>query len=122
MGNIWEKTRGGIRWNIGDGETVRFWRDCWVTSLKPLAEFVIQPIPNKPLNKRAMDFLDGSGNWNLPLFSHLVPSNVLLKIATIHPPTAAFGNDNYFWRGSSNGMFSVRAAYELLDESMGSGS
>lgn len=118
MGNIWEKTRGGIWWNIGDGETVRFWGDCWVTSLKPLAEFVIQPIPNELLNKRAVDFLDGSGN----LFSHLVPSNVLLKIAAIHPPTAAFSNDNYFWGGSSNGIFSVRAAYELLDESMGSGS
>ena len=24
MGNIWEKTREGIRWTIGDGETVRF--------------------------------------------------------------------------------------------------
>lgn len=89
-----------------------------MTSLKPLAEFVIQPIPNELLNKRAVDFLDGSGN----LFSHLVPSNVLLKIAAIHPPIAAFSNDNYFWGGSSNGIFSVRAAYELLDESMGSGS
>ncbi|KAH9730831.1 putative ribonuclease H protein [Citrus sinensis] len=97
MGNIWEKTRGGIRWNIGDGETVNFWGDCWVTSLKPLAECVIQPIPNELLNKRAMDFLDGAGNWNWPLFSHLVPSNVLLKIAAIHPPTTAFGNDSYFW-------------------------
>ncbi|KAL9462413.1 hypothetical protein AB3S75_000421 [Citrus x aurantiifolia] len=122
MGNIWEKTRGGIRWNIGDGETVSFWGDCWVTSLKPLAERVIQPIPNELLNKRAVDFLDGSGNWNWPLFSHLVPSNVLLKIAAIHPPTAAFGNDSYFLGGSPNGIFSVRAAYELLDESMGSGS
>ncbi|KAH9716124.1 reverse transcriptase domain-containing protein [Citrus sinensis] len=122
MGNIWEKTRGGIRWNISNGETVRFWGDCWVTSPKPLADFATQPIPNELLNKRTVDFLDEAGNWNWTLFSHLVPNSILLKIAAIHPPTAVFGNDNYFWGSSSNGMFSVRAAYELLDDSMGSGS
>ncbi|KAL9434745.1 hypothetical protein AB3S75_029395 [Citrus x aurantiifolia] len=77
MENVWERTRGGIRWNIGNGETVRFWGDCWVTSLKPLADFVTQPIPNELLNKRTVDFLDGAGNWNWTLFSHLVPNNIL---------------------------------------------
>ena len=93
-----------------------------MTSTRPLADFVTQPILNDLLNKRVVDFIDVIGNWNWPLFCHLVSSSILLKIAAIHPPTISHGNDNYFWGISSNGMFSVRSAYEFLDDSMGGGS
>ncbi|KAL9451440.1 hypothetical protein AB3S75_013078 [Citrus x aurantiifolia] len=63
MGSIWEKTRVGMRWNIGDGEKVRFWWDCWVTTSNPLVDLVTQPIPNTLLSKRVADFVDETGNW-----------------------------------------------------------
>ncbi|KAH9724217.1 putative ribonuclease H protein [Citrus sinensis] len=121
MGSIWEQTRVGMRWNIGDGERVRFWWDCWVTTSSPLAEFVTQPIPNTLLSKRVADFVDETGNWNWSLFSHLLPNNILLKIASVHPPTASHGADSFFWGASSNGTFSVKSAYELLDDPIGNG-
>ncbi|XP_024043219.1 uncharacterized protein LOC112099922 [Citrus clementina] len=58
MGNIWEKTRVGMRWNIGD--------------------------------------------WK--------------KSASIHLPKVSHGANSYFWGVSSNGIFSVKSAYELLDD------
>ncbi|KAL9437498.1 hypothetical protein AB3S75_023377 [Citrus x aurantiifolia] len=62
MGNIWQKTCESIRWSIGNGETARFWEDCCVTSQKPLADLVIQPLLFELQNKRTVDFLDGTGN------------------------------------------------------------
>ncbi|KAL9416421.1 hypothetical protein AB3S75_039585 [Citrus x aurantiifolia] len=121
MGNIWEKTRVGMRWNIGDGKKVRFWWDCWVTTSSPLADCVTQPILNTLLSKRVADFVDETGNWNWCLFSHLVPNNILLKIALVHPPKASHGAGSYFWGVSSNGIFSVKSAYELLDDLIGNG-
>ncbi|KAL9451429.1 hypothetical protein AB3S75_013068 [Citrus x aurantiifolia] len=121
MGSIWEKTRVGMRRNIGDGEKVRFWWDCWVTTSNPLADFVTQPIPNTLLSKRVADFVDETGNWNWSLFSHLLPNNILLKIASVHPPKASHEVDSYFWGVSSNGIFSVKSAYELLDDPIGNG-
>ncbi|KAH9727055.1 putative ribonuclease H protein [Citrus sinensis] len=70
MGNIWEKTRVGMRWNIGDWKKV----------------------------------------------SHLLPNNILLKSASIHLPKVSHGANSYFWGVSSNGIFSVKSAYELLDD------
>ncbi|KAH9728215.1 putative ribonuclease H protein [Citrus sinensis] len=76
---------------------------------------------NTLLSKRVVDFVDENGNWNWCLFSHLVPNNILLKIASVHPPKASHGHDSYFWGVSSNGIFSVKSAYELLDDPIGNG-
>ena len=110
-----------MRWNIGDGKRVRFWWDCWVTTSSSLAAYTSQPIPNTLLSKRVADFVDEIGNWNCSLFSHLLPNNILLKIASVHPPTASHGAESFFWGASSNGTFSVKSAYELLDDPIGNG-
>ncbi|KAH9660103.1 putative ribonuclease H protein [Citrus sinensis] len=68
MGNIWEKTRVGMQWNIGDGKNVRFWWDCWVTTSSPLADCVTQPILNTLLSKRLLNDPIGNGDRN---FWHL---------------------------------------------------
>ncbi|KAH9791204.1 putative ribonuclease H protein [Citrus sinensis] len=114
-------SRVGMRWNIGDGKRVRFWWDCWVTTSSSLAAYTSQPIPNTLLSKRVADFVDEIGNWNCSLFSHLLPNNILLKIASVHPPTASHGAESFFWGASSNGTFSVKSAYELLDDPIGNG-
>ena len=80
----------------GDGEKVRFWWDCWVTTSNHLADFVTQTIPNTLLSKRVADFVDETRNWNWSLFSHLLPNNILLKIVSVHPPKTSHGADSYF--------------------------
>lgn len=49
-----------------------------------------------------------------------MPNSILLRIAATHPSTIALGKDKNFWGNSATGMFSVKAAYELLDASIGS--
>ncbi|KAH9779858.1 putative ribonuclease H protein [Citrus sinensis] len=43
------------------------------------------------------------------------------RIASVHPPTASHRADSFFWGVSSNGIFSVKSAYELLDYPIGNG-
>ena len=92
-----------------------------VTTSSPLAKFVTQPILNTLLSKQVADFVDETGNRNWSLFSHLLPNNTILKITSVRSPTASHGADNFFWGVFSNGIFSVKSTYELLDDPIGSG-
>lgn len=91
-----------------------------MTSLRPSVDFGTQPILHALLSNTVANFIDVIRIWNWYLFSHLWPSNTLLKIFLIHLPTISHYTDNCFWGVSFNGMFSVRFAYDFWDDSIGS--
>ncbi|KAH9685693.1 putative ribonuclease H protein [Citrus sinensis] len=43
------------------------------------------------------------------------------RIVPVHPPKASHGADSYLWGVASNGIFSIKSAYELLDDPIGNG-
>lgn len=45
---------------------------------------------------------------------HLLPSNILLHIASIQPPRPERGDDRIFWAESTNGEFTVKSAYYAI--------
>lgn len=117
MGKVWNDTRMGIRWNIGDGNKVRFWWDCWVTKSQPL----YISIPDDIINKTVADFVDDNGNWNWLSLSHFLPYHVLLRIASIHPPVAVRGEDQVYWRESPKGIFTVKSTYYAISRHKNNG-
>lgn len=46
----------------------------------------------------------------------LVNGAVIQRLTTAIPPTLAAGSDIMMWKGSANGQFSVKSAYELIDK------
>lgn len=44
----------------------------------------------------------------------MLPSNILLHIASIQPPRPERGDDRIFWAESTNGEFTVKSAYYAI--------
>ncbi|KAL9411534.1 hypothetical protein AB3S75_045186 [Citrus x aurantiifolia] len=114
VGRAWEPTRRGLCWSIGDGMTVSFWWDCWVVNDHPLANLALSSIPSDISLQPVAQFTLLNGSWNWNKFSHLLPHHVLLRIASIMPPSPSSGTDKFFWAASPSGRFTIRSAYMLL--------
>lgn len=47
---LWEDIRANTRWEVGDGQSVRFWSDHWVGDLGPLKLLASAPLGQEALN------------------------------------------------------------------------
>jgi hypothetical protein len=98
----------GLIWCIGDGKTVRIWRDNWLPrteELKMLGE------KGRSRLIRVSSLID-EGGCDKGLLRHTFPPidvEAILKIK-LSPRRHA---DFLAWRHESNGLFSVRSAYRL---------
>ncbi|CAA0840318.1 Unknown protein [Striga hermonthica] len=111
---VWPSVRRGVRWSIGDGATVRFWRDNWTHSPHPIINEALGPVPDDQLDWTVSDYVDDLGQWRWDLFSHLVPAGISLRIAAVLPPSRAAGPDKMYWGFSENGSFTTKSAYASL--------
>ncbi|KAK8998519.1 hypothetical protein V6N11_083907 [Hibiscus sabdariffa] len=60
------------------------------------------------------DMVQEGGDWGWDRIRHLLPKESLDRIAVIHPPCTALGNDIPQWRWESNCQFSTRPTYSFL--------
>ncbi|KAH9754932.1 putative ribonuclease H protein [Citrus sinensis] len=97
LGNVWSEVLASRRWCLGDGQSVWFWWDLWVTRDVPLAAYTINNLPSNILNGKVADFF--------------LPSNIILQIAALHPPSPDKGTDSLFWAHSKFGRFTTHSAY-----------
>lgn len=104
-----ELLKEGMIWRIGNGESVRIWRDNWLprsTSLKPIG-----PRGRSRLI-RVSSLLDQYGAWDeAAVWANFAPidASTILKIRTSPP-----GDPDFLaWQPEKNGIFTVRSAYKL---------
>lgn len=57
------------------------------------------------------DFVSLDNQWKWEIFS---PNHIVLKIASIQPPTPTRGQDPISWSASSKGLFTIKSAYHHL--------
>ncbi|KAH9772084.1 putative ribonuclease H protein [Citrus sinensis] len=114
VGRVWDHAKRGLRWNVGNGLRVQFWWDCWATTSSPLAAFTLKPIPPELCDLYVADFVTADGNWNWPKFSYLLSHNAVMRIASVHPPSAWNGPDKAYWAAATHGKFTVKSAYDHL--------
>ncbi|WCJ29111.1 hypothetical protein M5689_010768 [Euphorbia peplus] len=103
----------GLAWSIGDGKSVSFWDDIWLDDLK-LREAAITSIPSELSDYKVADFLRADGQWNWDMLENLFDENVLLRLHCIMWRREEELRDMPRWRSSSSGIFSCKAAYNLL--------
>ena len=99
---------------MGDGLSVRFWWDLWVTDNIPLIAYATDSIPVEILDCKVADFVDENGSWCWSSFEKYLPNNIILQIAALHPPSHAKGMDTIFWAHSKHGEFTTSSAYLAL--------
>lgn len=102
--------RTGIIWRVGNGCTIKFWKDNWtgLGTLSPLAlhtDFIDE-------DALVQDFWCHNG-WDCELLNACLPSHIVAKILTIPISCDANVGDKIIWNPTSNGNFSVRSAYDL---------
>jgi hypothetical protein len=104
-----ELLKQGLIWRIGNGESVRIWRDNWIpreTFLKPFS------VKGRSRLIRVASLLDENNQWDEALVRRTfqpIDAICILRIKT----SARKPEDFVAWQHESNGCFSVRSAYRL---------
>lgn len=45
IAGIWQETKDGISWSLGNGNAMRFWKDKWIPGRNSLEELCLGNIP-----------------------------------------------------------------------------
>ena len=85
---------------MGDGQSVRFWWDLWVTNNVPLIAYATNTIPVDILECKMADFVDANGAWCWSRFDRYLPNYIIL--------------DTIFWAHSKHDDFTTSSAYLAL--------
>ena len=102
-----------VRWSLGDGRRVKFWLDRRVLN-GPLKNYIISQIPYDQRHFTVSQYVDQDQQWNWEPFQVLVPTSVLLNIATYKPSASQKGEDVRFWGLSPSNRFTTNSAYDSL--------
>ncbi|KAL4371657.1 hypothetical protein AHAS_Ahas06G0187700 [Arachis hypogaea] len=109
---ITEEVRKNISFSVGDGRTIRFWKDVWIRGEPPLIEILKQDSIQEDM--RVREFITREGTWDIQRLREWLPATLLKKIHAILPPRDERGSDSIVWTLTHDGNFSVRSAYYYL--------
>lgn len=109
--NLREKLWPMIQVKIGDGECCKVFGQPWVEGGVPLL-----PQNREARKIRVCELKDpNSGNWDVDKLIQLVGYSCCMKIVgEVPPPHPDAGPDRLIFKGSTNGSYSVKNAYQQL--------
>lgn len=116
--NTWEAFSRGLRWQIGNGRTIRIWTDRWLTSGLSLEEVAVQAIPEVFLSWVLADLYQGNGRWDISCIIEFIPNVVYQEVITSLPASLTVDPDVPMWGRTAHGQFTTSSAYELLTEDL----
>ncbi|KAE8689105.1 hypothetical protein F3Y22_tig00110943pilonHSYRG00004 [Hibiscus syriacus] len=114
ISQVWSGVRQSLVWNIGNGQSVEFWRDSWLSNVGPLNMFVANQLERDELLRRTVtSMVDSNGHWQWELIIDFVPSNITQRLAATMPPQQGSKNDVPGWKWNIDRCFLVKSAYEM---------
>jgi ribonuclease HI len=119
--SIWNSRtllKEGLIWRVGNGESIKIWQDRWLPS--PSSYLVQAPIQGLSAEAKVCELIDNDTRWwNTPLIQDIFPPEVAAKICSLALSPSGH-QDKLVWRGTANGVFTVRSAYHLARETLSS--
>ncbi|KAA3472642.1 non-LTR retrotransposon transposase [Gossypium australe] len=97
----------------GGGHETEFWDDSW-TGNGRLIEQAQTHIPPDLRRRKVADFWEYGRGWKWNELTPLLPPNALLRLAPISLDLAPGERDRLSWKGTPDGKFTFRSAYESL--------
>ncbi|KAL3839206.1 hypothetical protein ACJIZ3_023797 [Penstemon smallii] len=102
----------GLRWRIGNGNSVRIWGDKWLP--RPHSFRVTTPPSIIPEDSTISVLFDADcGSWNRQLVESIFSEEEAQLILSI-PLGSTVGEDRILWHFERSGLFSVKSAYRLI--------
>lgn len=93
--------------SIGNGQTIRLWKDSWISLdrvLKPMG-----PIKEEALDLTVADLLTSELKWNKQRIEELLP-NLSMQILCIKPSSTG-AEDSFIWHQTSSGLYTTKSGY-----------
>jgi hypothetical protein len=104
----------GLIWRIGSVTQVRIWKDKWLP--QPATYMVLSPPVLLDSNTLVCELIDRDTNWwNIPMLKNIFVDEEINLILSL-PISVANQGDKQIWRGTKNGLFSVKRAYFIKKE------
>jgi hypothetical protein len=101
----------GLIWRIGNGEKARIWGKRWVPSFN-----IYSPSNQDYAEATVSGLIDKDiGGWNLNVIASLFQEYEMMAIKSI-PLSSTNQENRLIWKGTVNGLFSVKSAYHLAKE------
>ena len=103
----------GISWQVGDGKTIRFWKDTWVT------EGVLKPTPNNlsmwDEDETVSNYIKDDKSWDIDKLRHVLKPEEVDEVCKVVLPLNNI-IDRLYWRPSKNGWFSTNATMKWIQD------
>ncbi|XP_062147743.1 uncharacterized protein LOC133856702 [Alnus glutinosa] len=101
----------GLIWRIGEGRSIKIWQDRWLpTPTSYTVQSHHRVIPDSCIVSMLIDH-EVCG-WNSGLITEIFNPEEAKVIVTL-PLCPTLPPDRLVWRGTTNGIFSVRSAYHM---------
>ncbi|KAA3465251.1 LINE-type retrotransposon LIb DNA [Gossypium australe] len=114
LAKIWPILRENLAWAIGDGVSVRCWKDPWIPGMGPLIS-KIPSFSNLDLNCIVKELVNSDGGWNLELLRVWLPEDVINRIIGIPPPHPDARSDKRMRRGIGQSTACAICGHEFED-------
>ncbi|KAF7830690.1 putative glycerophosphodiester phosphodiesterase, protein kinase RLK-Pelle-LRK10L-2 family [Senna tora] len=107
---VWERVEQGLKWNLGDGNTVRFWKDRWVPDCPILEEVDVTQLELRNFKEVVSDYITDD-HWDVAKLRRWFGEDIVRRILALPTPSHGFGADKVVWGLNPNGRFSVSSVF-----------
>ncbi|KAK4270818.1 hypothetical protein QN277_019587 [Acacia crassicarpa] len=104
----------GTKWQIRNGQVVNFFNDCWLVGGQSLKGLCTRQLTDVENSSSVADWVC-NGEWNFDALADCVQPEVLNRLLAQIPLRADAGYDVMVWGAESDGKFSIRSAYFLIE-------
>ncbi|KAG5618378.1 hypothetical protein H5410_018202 [Solanum commersonii] len=102
-----------VMWKIGDGGS-QVWKKMLQARLRDLYTITGENYEWDETYQKTAD-LTKHGGWDVDILNDILPQELVNHIRQhIHPPNNNVGNDTPCWMLETNGMFSVKSAWQYI--------
>ncbi|CAL9009909.1 unnamed protein product, partial [Prunus brigantina] len=102
-------------WRLGKGDNINFWKDKWITNEALI--HMVEVNPDSSMGTLVSDFFL-NGWWDIDKLKSVLPEEWVQKIIGCPADFGGTLEDCLIWQTTSNGLFSVKSAYNLLFSGM----
>lgn len=104
----------GIRWAVGDGSSVLFLLDKWLSEQPLLIANATGIVPQEQLGRVVQHFWNPQFGWQLGEVAHLLPEFILVQLQQVQISGHSELKDRPIWSLSGDGNFSTKSLRQTL--------